>query len=205
MSFYQKFGKRIFDLFFSILILILTFPLILIIVFIQIMIYRGDILFFQTRNALGEKEFKMIKFITMSNQKDKYGNLLPDIQRLTFFGRILRRSSFDEIPNLINVLKGEMSLVGPRPLPIKFLELMTKQQKIRYQVKPGITGLAQINGRNDLNWKQKFILDIDYTKNLSFFNDLKIIAKTFFVFLKKSVNKELRATGIDNYKPNFHH
>ena len=205
MSFYKKFGKRIFDLFFSILILILTFPLILIIVFIQIMIYRGDILFFQTRNALGEKEFKMIKFITMSNQKDKYGNLLPDIQRLTFFGRILRRSSFDEIPNLINVLKGEMSLVGPRPLPIKFLELMTKQQKIRYQVKPGITGLAQINGRNDLNWKQKFILDIDYTKNLSFFNDLKIIAKTFFVFLKKSVNKELRATGIDNYKPNFHH
>jgi len=205
VSFYQKFGKRIFDLFFSILILILTFPLILIIVFIQIMIYRGDILFFQTRNALGEKEFKMIKFITMSNQKDKYGNLLPDIQRLTFFGRILRRSSFDEIPNLINVLKGEMSLVGPRPLPIKFLELMTKQQKIRYQVKPGITGLAQINGRNDLNWKQKFILDIDYTKNLSFFNDLKIIAKTFFVFLKKSVNKELRATGIDNYKPNFHH
>ena len=205
MSFYKKFGKRIFDLFFSILILILTFPLILIIVFIQIMVYRGDILFFQTRNALGEKEFKMIKFITMSNQKDKYGNLLPDIQRLTFFGRILRRSSFDEIPNLINVLKGEMSLVGPRPLPIKFLELMTKQQKIRYQVKPGITGLAQINGRNDLNWKQKFILDIDYTKNLSFFNDLKIITKTFFVFLKKSVNKELRATGIDNYKPNFHH
>ena len=205
MSFYKKFGKRIFDLFFSILILILTFPLILIIVFIQIMVYRGDILFFQTRNALGEKEFKMIKFITMSNQKDKYGNLLPDIQRLTLFGRILRRSSFDEIPNLINVLKGEMSLVGPRPLPIKFLELMTKQQKIRYQVKPGITGLAQINGRNDLNWKQKFILDIDYTKNLSFFNDLKIITKTFFVFLKKSVNKELRATGIDNYKPNFHH
>ena len=205
MSFYKKFGKRIFDLFFSILILILTFPLILIIVFIQIMVYRGDILFFQTRNALGEKEFKMIKFITMSNQKDKYGNLLPDIQRLTFFGRILRRSSFDEIPNLINVLKGEMSLVGPRPLPIKFLELMTKQQKIRYQVKPGITGLAQINGRNDLNWKQKFILDIDYTKNLSFFNDLKIITKTFFVLLKKSVNKELRATGIDNYKPNFHH
>ena len=188
MSFYKKFGKRIFDLFFSILILILTFPLILIIVFIQIMVYRGDILFFQTRNALGEKEFKMIKFITMSNQKDKYGNLLPDIQRLTFFGRILRRSSFDEIPNLINVLKGEMSLVGPRPLPIKFLELMTKQQIIRYQVKPGITGLAQINGRNDLNWKQKFILDIDYTKNLSFFNDLKIITKTFFVFLKKGLN-----------------
>ena len=205
MSFYKKFGKRIFDLFFSILILILTFPLILIIVFIQIMVYRGDILFFQTRNTIGQKEFEMIKFKTMSNQKDKYGNLLPDIQRLTFFGRILRRSSFDEIPNLINVLKGEMSLVGPRPLPIKFLELMTKQQKIRYQVKPGITGLAQINGRNDLNWKQKFILDIDYTKNLSFFNDLKIITKTFFVFLKKSVNKELRATGIDNYKPNFHH
>lgn len=204
MSFYKKFGKRVFDLFFAILTLILTSPLILIIVFIQIMIYRGGILFFQTRNTIGQKEFEMIKFITMSNQKDKHGNLLPDIQRLTFFGRILRRSSFDEIPNLFNVLKGEMSLVGPRPLPIQFLELMTKQQKIRYQVKPGITGLAQINGRNDLNWKQKFILDIDYTKNLSFYNDLKIIAKTFFIFFKKSVNKDLSATGIDNYKPNFH-
>ena len=204
MSFYKKFGKRIFDVFFAILTLILTSPLILIIVFIQIIIYRGDILFFQTRNTIGQKEFEMIKFITMSNQKDKHGYLLPDIQRLTFFGRILRRSSFDEIPNLFNVLKGDMSLVGPRPLPIQFLELMTKQQKIRYQVKPGITGLAQINGRNDLNWKQKFILDIDYTKNLSFYNDLKIIAKTLFIFFKNSVNKDLSATGIDNYKPNLH-
>lgn len=205
MSFYKKFGKRIFDLFFAILTLILTSPLILIIVFIQIMIYRGDILFFQTRNTIGQKEFEMIKFKTMSNQKDKHGNLLPDTQRLTFFGRILRRSSFDEIPNLINVLKGEMSLVGPRPLPIQFLEFMTKQQKNRYKVRPGVTGLAQISGRNDLNWKLKFILDIDYTKNLSFYNDLKIIAKTFFIFFKKSVNKDLSATGIDNYKPNFHY
>ena len=203
MTFYRKFGKRIIDLFLAILTLILTSPLTLIIAFIQVIIYRGDILFFQTRNTLGEKEFQMIKFITMSNKKDKYGNLLPDIQRLTLFGRILRRSSFDEIPNLINVLKGEMSLVGPRPLPRQFLELMTKQQKIRYQVKPGITGLAQINGRNNLNWNQKFILDIHYTKNLSFCNDLKIIGKTFFVFFKKSVNKDLSITGIDNYKPNF--
>jgi undecaprenyl phosphate N,N'-diacetylbacillosamine 1-phosphate transferase len=200
---YKRFGKRIIDLCLATLILVIMFPFILIIVFFQIIIYRGEVFFLQSRNTLREKEFKMIKFITMTSEKDEHGSLLPDSKRLTFFGRILRISSFDEIPNLFNVLTGDMSFVGPRPLPVKFLELMTKQQKLRYQVKSGITGLAQISGRNDLSWKQKFDLDIIYVKNQSFSTDLKIIIKTFFVFFKKSINDDLSSTGIDNYKPNF--
>ena len=203
MKIYKRFGKRIIDLCLATLILVIMFPFIIIIVFFQIVIYRGEVFFLQSRNTLREKEFKMIKFITMSSEKDEHGNLLPDSQRLTFFGQILRRSSFDEIPNLFNVLTGDMSFVGPRPLPVKFLELMTKQQKLRYQVKSGITGLAQISGRNDLSWKQKFDLDIIYIKNQSFSTDLKIIIKTFLVFFKKSINDDLSSTGIDNYKPNF--
>ena len=203
MKIYKRFGKRIIDLCLATLILVIMFPFILIIVFFQIIIYRGEVFFLQSRNTLREKEFKMIKFITMTSEKDEHGSLLPDSKRLTFFGRILRRSSFDEIPNLFNVLTGDMSFVGPRPLPVKFLELMTKQQKLRYQVKSGITGLAQISGRNDLSWKQKFDLDIIYVKNQSFSTDLKIIIKTFFVFFKKSINDDLSSTGIDNYKPNF--
>ena len=203
MKIYKRFGKRIIDLCLATLILVIMFPFILIIVFFQIIIYRGEVFFLQSRNTLREKEFKMIKFITMTSEKDEHGSLLPDSKRLTFFGRILRRSSFDEIPNLFNVLTGDMSFVGPRPLPVKFLELMTKQQKLRYQVKSGITGLAQISGRNDLSWKQKFDLDIIYVKNQSFSTDLKIIIKTFLVFFKKSINDDLSSTGIDNYKPNF--
>ena len=201
MKIYKRFGKRIIDLCLATLILVIMFPFILIIVFFQIIIYRGEVFFLQSRNTLREKEFKMIKFITMTSEKDEHGSLLPDSKRLTFFGRIL--SSFDEIPNLFNVLTGDMSFVGPRPLPVKFLELMTKQQKLRYQVKSGITGLAQISGRNDLSWKQKFDLDIIYVKNQSFSTDLKIIIKTFLVFFKKSINDDLSSTGIDNYKPNF--
>jgi len=201
---YKKFGKRIIDLCLATLILVFMFPLILVIVFFQVIIYKGEVFFLQSRNTLREKEFKMIKFITMTSEKDEYGSLLPDSQRLTFFGRILRRSSFDEIPNLFNVLTGDMSFVGPRPLPVKFLELMTKQQKLRYQVKSGITGLAQISGRNDLSWKQKFDLDVIYVKNQSFLSDLKIIIKTFLIFFKKSINDDLSSTGIDNYKPNFY-
>ena len=203
MKIYKRFGKRIIDLCLATLILVIMFPFILIIVFFQIIIYRGEVFFLQSRNTLREKEFKMIKFITMTSEKDEHGSLLPDSKRLTFFGRILRRSSFDEIPNLFNVLTGDMSFVGPRPLPVKFLELMTKQQKLRYQVKSGITGLAQISGRNDLSWKQKFDLDIIYVKNQSFSTDLKIIIKTFLVFFKKSINDDLSSTGIDNYKPDF--
>jgi len=201
---YKKFGKRIIDLCLATLILVFMFPLILVIVFFQVIIYKGEVFFLQSRNTLREKEFKMIKFITMTSEKDEYGSLLPDSQRLTFFGRILRRSSFDEIPNLFNVLTGDMSFVGPRPLPVKFLELITKQQKLRYQVKSGITGLAQISGRNDLSWKQKFDLDVIYVKNQSFLSDLKIIIKTFLIFFKKSINDDLSSTGIDNYKPNFY-
>ena len=204
MKIYKKFGKRIIDLCLATLILVFMFPLILVIVFFQVIIYKGEVFFLQSRNTLREKEFKMIKFITMTSEKDEYGSLLPDSQRLTFFGRILRRSSFDEIPNLFNVLTGDMSFVGPRPLPVKFLELITKQQKLRYQVKSGITGLAQISGRNDLSWKQKFDLDVIYVKNQSFLSDLKIIIKTFLIFFKKSINDDLSSTGIDNYKPNFY-
>jgi lipopolysaccharide/colanic/teichoic acid biosynthesis glycosyltransferase len=202
-SIYQKFWKRVFDIFFALLILVILSPVILLIMVIQILIYKGDIFYIQNRNTLGEKEFGLIKFTTMTDKKDALGNLLPDPDRLTIFGRVLRRTSFDEIPNLLNVIVGDLSFVGPRPLPTKFLPLMSQSQKIRYKVKSGITGLAQINGRNDLTWKEKFELDAIYVHNQTFINDLRILFRTTFIFFKKSINKDLNSNGIDNYKPDF--
>lgn len=137
-----------------------------------------------------------MKFRTMTNEKDKNGNLLPDDVRLTKFGKFLRSTSLDELPELINILKGDMSFVGPRPLLVEYLPLYNKHQRKRHNVRPGLTGLAQVNGRNLLSWGEKFDLDVYYTKNVSFFNDIKILFKTIgLVFKRKGISRGNNATA----------
>lgn len=170
--------KRIFDLLASLTALLLLLP-VLLIVSLCIMIFIGrPILFSQDRPGKGEQIFKMYKFRSMSNQRDSNGNLLPDEQRLGRFGKLLRSTSLDELPALFNVIKGDMSLVGPRPLLVEYLPLYNPQQAKRHSVKPGITGWAQVNGRNAISWQKKFELDVEYVKNRSFALDLKILFMT---------------------------
>lgn len=156
---------------------------------------RGKPFFFQERPGKDERIFKIIKFKTMDDRKDADGNLLPDSERLTSFGRFVRKTSIDELPQLFNVLKGEMSLIGPRPLLIEYLSLYNERQKKRHHVKPGMTGWAQINGRNTIPWKDKFEYDVWYAENISFLFDLKIVILTIKkVLLRSDINKEGEAT-----------
>jgi len=191
----QLFLKRIIDIFISLTGLIVLSPIFLL---ISIMIYfklGSPVFFIQKRPGKNEKIFKMIKFRTMLDAKDKNGNLLPDKKRLTSFGKFLRSSSLDELPELINVLKGEMSLVGPRPLLVEYLPRYNKHQARRHEMRPGITGLAQVNGRNTISWEDKFDYDVKYIDNFSLFLDLKIIIKTFSkVFKREDINKQDHAT-----------
>ena len=190
---YRKFFKRFLDIIIS-SIFILCFWWLYIIISILVKIKLGSpIIFKQDRPGLNEKIFKMYKFRTMTNKKDSWGNLLPDIERLTPFGKFLRTTSLDEIPELWNVLKGEMSLVGPRPLLIEYLDYYTIEENKRHSVKPGITGWAQINGRNSLLWEEKFKYDIEYVDKLNFFFDLKIM----FLTIKKVIKKE---NDFDKYR-----
>lgn len=183
---YRKFFKRFLDIIIS-LIFILCFWWLYIVIAILVRIKLGSpVLFKQDRPGLNEKIFKMYKFRTMTDEKDKDGNLLPDVERLTKFGKFLRSTSLDEIPELWNVLKGEMSLVGPRPLLVSYLTKYNEYEKRRHEVRPGITGWAQINGRNNTTWEERFKNDIYYVENISFKLDLKIIIKTILKVLKRS-------------------
>ena len=183
---YRKFFKRFLDIIIS-LIFILCFWWLYIVIAILVRVKLGSpVLFKQDRPGLNEKIFKMCKFRTMTDEKDKDGNLLPDAERLTKFGKFLRSTSLDEIPELWNVLKGEMSLVGPRPLLVDYLGYYTDEENKRHNVKPGITGWAQINGRNALSWEEKFKFDNEYVNNIGFFFDLKIV----FLTIKKVIKKE---------------
>jgi lipopolysaccharide/colanic/teichoic acid biosynthesis glycosyltransferase len=155
----------------------------------------GKPFFFQARPGKNERIFKVIKFKTMNDKEDKQGNLLPDAQRLTGLGKFIRKTSLDEIPQLLNVLKGDMSLVGPRPLLVKYLPLYTETQKRRHEVKPGITGWAQVNGRNAISWEEKFKYDVWYVDHLSFSLDMKILIKTFKKVIKsEGINMQGQAT-----------
>lgn len=181
--------KRIFDIIFSISILIFLSPVILVVALLIKVFQGGNIFFFQRRLGVNCSEFKIIKFTSMNEKKDRDGKLLADNFRLTKIGSILRNTSIDEIPGFINVLKGNMSVVGPRPLPIHYKERFSDFQNRRHLVKPGITGWAQINGRNSLSWEEKFTLDVWYVQNKSFFLDLKIIILTVFkVFFRENIN-----------------
>lgn len=175
---YQKFFKRFLDIILSVLALIILSP-IMIILYILVLVFLGRPgIFKQERPGKNEKIFTLYKFRTMTDTKDKNGKLLPDSKRLTKFGKFLRSTSLDELPELINIIKGEMSIVGPRPLLVEYLPYYTKEERHRHDVRPGLTGLAQVNGRNLLNWDERLQKDIEYTKNLTFICDIKIIFAT---------------------------
>ena len=183
---YKLFFKRIIDIFLSVIFILLFWWLYIIIVILVRRKLGSPVIFRQKRPGLNEKIFTMYKFRTMTDKKDENGNLLPDKDRLTKFGKFLRSTSLDEIPELLNVLKGEMSLVGPRPLLAEYLSKYTREEKRRHEVRPGITGFAQVNGRNNTTWEERFKNDIYYVENISFLLDIKIIIKTFLKVIKKS-------------------
>lgn len=183
---FYNFSKKCFDIFFSSFGLILLSPLIIIITMMIFLILGKPVFFSQKRAGFGGKTFTIYKFRTMTNVKNKKEILLPDEERLTKFGNFLRKSSLDELPGLFNVLLGNMSLVGPRPLLIEYNALYSKKHKLRLSVMPGITGWAQINGRNSLSWNEKFDLDVWYVENRSIVLDIMIIFKTIFKVLKSA-------------------
>ena len=180
--------KFIFDLIISIILLILLSPLFVLISIIIFLFQGKSILFLQERLGKNHLTFKIIKFRTMTNKLNSKGKLLPDIARTTKIGNFLRKSSLDELPGLINVIKGDMSLVGPRPLPVIYKNRYSPEQNRRHEVKPGVTGWAQVNGRNAISWEEKFKLDVWYVDNKSFFLDIKILILTFYkVALRKDI------------------
>lgn len=187
--------KRIFDLCISALLLAIFSPLLLLIVILIFVNLGSPVVFCQYRPGLKGNIFRMYKFRTMKELYNSDGVPLPDQERLTSFGKFLRSTSLDELPGLINVLKGEMSLVGPRPLLVEYLPLYTAEQARRHEVRPGITGWAQVNGRNALSWEEKFNLDVWYVNNQSFFLDLKILFRTFKkVFIREGISSDGHVT-----------
>lgn len=192
---YAKYIKRWLDFILSLLAIIILSPILLIVALLVRIKLGAPVIFKQKRPGLHEKIFTLYKFRTMTDKKDKDGNLLPDDQRLTKFGKLLRSTSLDELPELFNILKGDMSIVGPRPLLVKYLPLYNEHQKHRHDVRPGFTGWAQCNGRNAISWEEKFDLDIYYVKHVSFRLDLSIIFKTIkIVFLREGISSDTSAT-----------
>jgi lipopolysaccharide/colanic/teichoic acid biosynthesis glycosyltransferase len=175
---YSRFFKRIIDFLASLVALLVLSPIILILTFLLALANNGKPFFFQKRPGKNEKIFTIIKFKTMNDKKDGDGNLLPDVERITKVGKFVRGASLDELLQLVNVLKGDMSIVGPRPLLVDYLPLYNEEQAKRHDVKPGITGWAQVNGRNAISWEEKFKLDVWYVNNISFPTDVKILVKT---------------------------
>lgn len=183
---YRKFLKRPVDFFLTLVAIIMLSPVLLLVALIVKVNLGGPVLFLQKRPGLNEKIYTMYKFRTMTEERDKEGNLLPDDLRLTKFGKWLRATSLDELPELFNILKGDMSIVGPRPLLTQYLPLYDNHQKRRHEVRPGLSGLAQVSGRNSISWEERFDLDVKYVDNITFIGDLKIILLT----IKKVVIKE---------------
>lgn len=181
---YARFFKRLLDFALSLLALIVLSPILLVLMIIGLIAMGGNPFFTQLRPGKIDKEtgkekiFKLVKFRTMSNKKDKDGNLLPDEVRLNKYGRLLRSTSLDELPELWNILKGDMSIIGPRPLLVSYLPYYTCEERHRHDVRPGLTGLAQVSGRNTISWEKRFALDVEYRENITFINDIKIIINT---------------------------
>lgn len=178
--------KPFLDFLSSIILFVILSPIYLFLICVLAGSYKENPFFVQERMGINNRVFKILKFKTMNNKKDEQGNLLPDEARLTRVGRFVRKTSLDEIPQLINVLKGEMSIVGPRPLLVSYLAFYTDEQKKRHNVKPGITGWVGVNGRNSLSWEEKFKLDVWYVQNISFFLDMRILLKTIIKIFKTS-------------------
>lgn len=201
---YAKFFKRVMDFVLSLIALIVLSPILLILIIVGSIAMRGNPFFTQMRpGRIGkktgkEKIFKLVKFRTMSNKKDGNGNLLPDEQRLNKYGKFLRSTSLDELPELVNILKGDMSIVGPRPQLVRDMVFMTEEQRERHTVRPGLTGLAQVNGRNNMKWEKKFEYDLEYIEKITFIKDVKIIFMTVGkVFKRDGISEEGMATAMD--------
>ena len=183
---YPKYIKRMLDFTLSLCALLVLSPVLLALIAVTAVKMKGNPFFTQLRPGKDEKIFRLIKFRTMTCEKDDNGNLLPDEKRLTKYGKLLRSTSLDERPELINILKGDMSIVGPRPLLVEYLPYYTAEEKHRHDVRPGLTGLAQVNGRNNITWEQKFAYDLEYVRNISLFADVKIIADTIAKVVKRA-------------------
>lgn len=197
-SFYDKYIKRSIDFILSLVAIIILSPVLAIVTLLVRIKLGGPAIFKQQRPGLNEKIFTMYKFRTMTDERDEEGELLPDEVRLTKFGQTLRSTSLDELPELFNILKGDMAIVGPRPLLVQYLPLYNDRQKKRHCVRPGITGYAQVNGRNSITWEEKFEYDFEYVNNANFLLDLRIIVATFkTVFSKEGINSENDATMED--------
>lgn len=182
---YRLFFKRLFDVVLSLAVLIILSPVFIILIICGTLAMRGNPFYLQSRPGMNEKIFRLIKFRTMSNQKDKAGNLLPDEIRLNKYGRFLRSISLDELPELFNILKGDMSIVGPRPLMVRYLPYYKETERKRHNVRPGLTGLAQVRGRNSLTWEERFVYDIQYVENISLHVDISIIFETIIIVFKR--------------------
>jgi len=188
-GFYKKYVKRLMDFILSFIAITVLSPILLVAAILVRVKLGGPVLFKQERPGLNEKIFMMYKFRTMTDQRDKNGELLPNEMRHTKFGKFLRSTSLDELPGLFNIIRGDMSIIGPRPLLVEYLPLYNTHQKRRHEVKPGLSGLAQAKGRNSLSWEDKFDLDVEYVENVSFTNDIKIIWLTIKkVFVREGIN-----------------
>ncbi|WNB16888.1 sugar transferase [Marivirga arenosa] len=192
---YRNFIKPFFDKLIALIALLVASPIFILVALLLAIFQNGKVFFTQRRPGKNEKIFMLVKFKTMRDDKDEQGELLPDADRLTWIGKIVRKTSMDEIPQLLNILKGDMSFIGPRPLLVEYLSLYNSEQAKRHQVTPGITGWAQVNGRNTISWSKKFEYDIWYVNNQSFWLDLKIIFLTIFkVFKAEGISAEGAAT-----------
>lgn len=196
---YEKYFKRVFDIILSFVGLVILSPVLIVLFFLVKAKLGSPVIFSQERPGKNEKIFNLYKFRTMTDEKDDSGKLLADEQRLTTFGKKLRSTSLDELPQLVNILKGDMSIVGPRPLLVEYLPYYTDIEKNRHAVRPGLTGLAQINGRNNITWEDKFSHDLEYIKKITIKNDLEIIMKT----IVKVINKSDISVGNDYKMPEF--
>ena len=182
---YARYLKRPLDFFCALAAIICLSPVLVVLTFLGAIKMKGNPFFTQPRPGLNEKIFKLIKFRTMTNEKDANGNLLPDDVRLNAYGKFLRSTSLDELPELFNILKGDMAVIGPRPLLVEYLPRYNSEQKHRHDVRPGLSGLAQVNGRNAITWEQKFKYDVEYVKNVTFLGDVKIILTTISKAIKR--------------------
>lgn len=192
---YAKYIKRFLDFFLSLCALLVLSPVLVVLIVLTAVKMKGNPFFTQLRPGKNEKIFRLIKFRTMTCETDEKGELLPDALRLTKYGKFLRSTSLDELPELLNILKGDMSIVGPRPLLVKYLPLYNEEQRHRHDVLPGLTGLAQVNGRNAITWEEKFRLDVEYVRNVTFWGDVKIIFATVGkIFKREGISSETSAT-----------
>ncbi|RGX93530.1 sugar transferase [Roseburia sp. OF03-24] len=197
---YQKYIKRGLDFILSLIASIILSPVMLIVAVLVRVKLGSPVLFKQQRPGKNEKIFNMYKFRTMTDERDENGELLPDEVRLTKFGKTLRSTSLDELPELFNIVKGDMSIVGPRPLLVRYLPLYNERQKHRHDVRPGFTGLAQVNGRNSISWEEKFEWDVKYVEHVTFLEDCRIILKTVGVVLKRDGINSASAATMEEFK-----